>query len=58
MKNESKFLNVMKISTFMLSACTFSAFAVPVNSQTAKVTIQGSGITIGDCINQGQSVLG
>ena len=52
MKNESKFLNVMKISTFMLSACTFSAFAVPVNSQTAKVTIQGSGITIGDFINQ------
>ena len=52
MKKEPKFLNVMKISTFLLSACAFSAFAAPTSSQNAKVNINGNGITIGEFIDQ------
>ena len=52
MKKESKFLDVMKISTFLLSACAFSTFAAPTSSQNAKVNINGNGITIGDFIDQ------
>ncbi|MDD2954139.1 MAG: carboxypeptidase-like regulatory domain-containing protein [Parabacteroides sp.] len=42
----------MKISTFLLSACAFSAFAAPTSSQNAKVNISGNGITIGEFIDQ------
>lgn len=52
MKKEPKILNVMKISTFLLSACAFSAFAAPTSSQNAKVNINGNGITIGEFIDQ------
>lgn len=52
MKKEPKFLNVMKISTFLLSACAFSAFATPTSSQNAKINISGAGITIGEFIDQ------
>ena len=42
MKKEPNFLNVMKISTFLLSACAFSAFANPYGSQNVLANINGN----------------
>ncbi len=51
MKKEPKFLNIMKISTFLLSACAFSTFAAPTSSQNMKGNIDGNEITIDESID-------
>lgn len=52
MKNEPKFLKIMRISTFLLFLCIFSSFAANTNSQNAKVYIRGNNLTINDFIDQ------
>jgi TonB-linked SusC/RagA family outer membrane protein len=47
-----KFLNIMRISTFLISLSFFTSFATPSNSQNAKVTINGNNLTVSDFINQ------
>jgi TonB-linked SusC/RagA family outer membrane protein len=47
-----KFLNIMRISTFLLFLCIFATFAAKTNSQNAKVNINGNQLTIGEFINQ------
>ena len=47
-----KFLNIMRISTFFLFLCIFSAFASKTVSQNAKVSIKGSNLTIAEFIDQ------
>ena len=47
-----KFLNIMRISTFLLFLCVFTSFATTSNSQNAKVNISGSSLTVGNFIDQ------
>ena len=52
MKKEPKFLNVMRISAFLLFLCVFSSFAAKTSSQNARVNISGKNLTIGEFIDQ------
>lgn len=52
MKKEPKFLNVMRISAFLLFLCVFSSFAAKTSSQNARVNINGNSLTIGEFIDQ------
>lgn len=47
-----RFFNSMRISVVMLFACAFASFASNVNSQTAKINITNTRMTIGDFIEQ------
>ena len=47
-----KFLNIMRISTFLLFLCVFTSFATTSNSQNAKVNISGNSLTVGNFIDQ------
>lgn len=46
------FYRTMRITTFLLFFCSFCAFANDVNSQTAKVTIKRSDVTLLDVLNE------
>lgn len=52
MGNRSKFQNTMKISAVLLSACAFSAFAAPSDSQNTRVRISGNDLTVKEFIEQ------
>ena len=52
MGNRSKFQNTMKISAVFLSACAFSAFAAPSDSQNTRVRISGNDLTVKEFIEQ------
>lgn len=52
MKKEPKFLNIMRISAFLLFLCVFTSFAAKTSSQNAKVNIKGNSLTIGEFIDQ------
>lgn len=52
MKNKSKFLNIMKISTCIFFLCISTAFAEKSDSQNARVDINASNLTIGNFIDQ------
>lgn len=52
MGNRSKFQNAMKISAVLLSACAFSAFAAPSDSQNTRVRISGNDLTVKEFIEQ------
>lgn len=47
-----RFFNSMRISVVMLFACAFASFASNANSQTAKINITNTRMTIGDFIEQ------
>ncbi len=47
-----KFLNVMRITSFLLFLCVFASFATNTSSQNAKVNISGSNMTVGNFIDQ------
>ena len=47
-----RFFNSMRISVVMLFACAFASFASNVNSQTAKIKVTNTQMTIGDFIEQ------
>ena len=47
-----RFFNSMRISVVMLFACAFASFASNANSQTAKVKIMSTQMTVGDFIEQ------
>lgn len=47
-----KFLNIMRISTFLLFLCVFTSFAGTTSSQNAKVNITGNNLTIGTFIDE------
>ncbi len=47
-----RFFNSMRISVVMLFACAFASFASDANSQTAKVKIMSTQMTVGDFIEQ------
>src|SRR5574344_1986548 len=52
-KKGPKLFKIMKITLFLLFAGAFSAFAIPLNSQNARIhLINGKGMTIGKFINQ------
>ncbi|WP_301038656.1 TonB-dependent receptor, partial [Parabacteroides goldsteinii] len=46
------FLNIMRISTLLLFVCIFASYASDLSSQTAKVNIANTRMTIGDFIKQ------
>ena len=46
------FYRTMRITTFLLFFCSFCTFANDVNSQTAKVTIKRSNVTLLDVLNE------
>lgn len=46
------FYRAMRITTFLLFFCSFCALADNVNSQTAKVTIKRSNVTLLDVLNE------
>jgi TonB-linked SusC/RagA family outer membrane protein len=48
----TKFLNIMRISTFLLFLCVFTSFAVETNSQNARVNINENSLTISEFIDQ------
>lgn len=50
--SQMKFLNIMRISTFILFLCVFSSFATKTVSQNAKVNITGNNLTIAEFIDQ------
>lgn len=50
--HRSKFLNIMRISTFFIFLCIFSSFASKSVSQNAKVNLQGNNLTISEFIDQ------
>ena len=47
MKKESRFLNVMKFSTLLLSTCSVSALATPASLPNSNSNIQGNGVASG-----------
>lgn len=47
-----KFLNIMRISSFLLFLSIFSSFAATSSSQNAKVNISGNSLTVGNFIDQ------
>lgn len=47
-----KFLNIMRVSTFLLFLCVFTSFAATTRSQNAKVNIAGNNLTIGTFIDE------
>ena len=51
-KHLKKFLNIMRISTLLLFVCIFASYASDLSSQTAKVNIANTRMTIGDFIKQ------
>lgn len=51
-KRFKKQFNIMRISALFLSACAFASYASDVSSQTAKVNITNSRMTIGSFIKQ------
>lgn len=51
-KHLKKFLNIMRISTLLLFVCIFTSYASDLSSQTAKVNIANTRMTIGDFIKQ------
>ena len=51
-KHLKKFLNIMRISTLLLFVCIFASYASDLSSQTAKVNIANTCMTIGDFIKQ------
>lgn len=52
MAKKPKILIIMRISAFLLFVCVFSSYAGTMNSQTAKVNINGNKLTVGSFINQ------
>ncbi|MDR0430373.1 MAG: TonB-dependent receptor [Tannerellaceae bacterium] len=50
--HHKKFLNIMRISTFLLFVCVFTSFAAKTNSQNARVNINGNNLTISEFIDQ------
>jgi len=51
-KHLKKFFNIMRISTLLLFVCIFASYASDLSSQTAKVNIANTRMTIGDFIKQ------
>ena len=51
-KHLKKFLNIMRISPLLLFVCIFASYASDLSSQTAKVNIANTRMTIGDFIKQ------
>ena len=51
-KHLKKFLNIMRISTLLLFVCILASYASDLSSQTAKVNIANTRMTIGDFIKQ------
>ena len=51
-KHLKKFLNIMRISTLLLFVCIFASYASDLSSQTAKVNIANTRMTIGDFTKQ------
>ncbi len=47
-----KFLNIMRISTFLIFLCVFTSFAAKTNSQSARVSINENNLTINEFIDQ------
>lgn len=52
MKKVPKYLNIMRISAFLLFLCIFTSFATKSSSQNSVVNINGSNLTIGAFIDQ------
>jgi len=52
MAKKPKILIIMRISAFLLFVCVFSSYAGTINSQTAKVNINGNRLTVGSFIEQ------
>src|SRR5574344_986657 len=52
MAKKPKILIIMRISAFLLFVCVFSSYAGTMNSQPAKVNINGNTIRLGSFINQ------
>lgn len=57
-KHLKKFLNIMRISTLLLFVCIFASYASDLSSQTAKVNIANTRMTIGKTLQQVENETG